>query len=360
MTSTCAGEVGLGLAPRSWSTGRSRRRSPGRRTSPEALPDRDDLGVVGDGAEHERSSRRHGRAPHPNSGRPQSGPADEVLQRVGGRRHHRRRPGRRGSDARCRRPCGTPRRRRPASRASSTVERGLAGRRPWTAASAAARRPGPSPARRSRRRRASTAASAAVLHARRRAGGRRAGRRASGRGARTGPSVTWPIAFGDRGVHQPEAARRVEDLEHRQHRRRARCRGRRRRRRAAPSTGTRTPTATHRARGVAPQPEAVERRRRPSARRCRRARATAWRRRPRPTRPARPHVGVGLAGRRHPALRASSTTSSPSTRRGAERRPELAARARSRRTPASTGARRRRSPGARRRGRAASITAVAQ
>ena len=81
-----------GPRPGARSSSTARSRSPGRRPAQpgaEPVPDRDDLGVVGDRAEQQRSSlmRRS-----PSSGRPQQRAADEVVERVGRRRHHPRRP----------------------------------------------------------------------------------------------------------------------------------------------------------------------------------------------------------------------------------------------------------------------------
>ncbi len=131
--------------------------------------------------------------------------------------------------------------------------------------------------------------------------------------------------LGDAGVHHPEAARGVEDLEHGEHDAESQVdpgavvteagRGRH------AHTGR-----PHRAGRVAAQAEPVERRRHLEARRIRRHEpqrgafgAIA--------RPARPHVGVGLAGRRHPALAGVEDDVVAVGGRRPEGRPELAARA---------------------------------
>ncbi len=242
------------------------------------------------------------------------------------RRHHRRRPGvaEVAFDADVlaeRRPAAEP------HREVEHVERGLAGDRLGLQHPQRRVRRGRRPARRSRRRRASLAASALVLHRARRAGGRRAGRpaiwsRCSKRARRHVPDRLARCAASIR----PEAARRVEDLEHRQH---------------------------DAERDVEPGAVVAERERDagtatldarpPGSTRCRAARA---RRTARPTfspaaspgtshsvapaaavdRPARPHVGVGLAGRGHPALAGVEHDLVAVGRRRAERRPEVAAR----------------------------------
>ena len=179
----------------------------------EALPDRDDLRVVGNGAERERSCASS--RPSPEQRHAAECSADELLQRVDGRRHHRRGASvaevaldtdvlaERGAAA-------------DPHREVEHLERGARRRRPSTAASAAARRPGRSPSAAIASSTSAAAASARFFIAATcwRVTGWSASdwSRCSNRAERDVRD-----RLGDRGVHQPEAARRVQDLEHRQH-----------------------------------------------------------------------------------------------------------------------------------------------
>ena len=82
----------------------------------EPVPDRDDLGVVGDRAEHQAGSVTEPSRDVPEQRQAAQRAADEVVERVGRRRHHPRRPGVAEAAARPPTPCGTPRRRRRAAR----------------------------------------------------------------------------------------------------------------------------------------------------------------------------------------------------------------------------------------------------
>ena len=265
--------------------------------APEPVPDRHDLRVVRDRAHHEASpSSRLPIDASPEQGEPDDGAADEVEQRVGGRRHH---PGGAGVaeaalDAELLAERG----------AAAQLHREVGDRRPPT------RPPPPSPRARaaSRRRdrcrarracrRGTRASRSTSMRSRREVDARgSAAARASGRGARGGSragdarvsamtasmSPSENAALSTRNHGSTTCEREVEAgavvAEHAR-------RGRRARRRRAPGSTRCRAARGRRSRRPTVRP-AVSRGHRPQ-----RHRAVGGERR------ARPHVAVGVAGRR--------------------------------------------------------------